>query len=502
MSKDVLAATIGGGRRMRMIGLLTAAVIVAGLVPWVSADTAQPHGWGHGDDRGEDKLLFFASDGMQQTVEKYADQGVTPGFRDLLRHGAQASDHGLLTQAPPNTGAGWFTLATGAWPARPRLDQQHVPHQRRAVRPALATGVRPHRGVRPRRPAGRDARPGGRARRQEGRPDRVGRRPRRRRSTGRRVDFRNFRSGRGVATNYIAPADDAAFTAVVRPPVRPSGRASPAGPRSRQAAPTAATGWTDVPALVQPGEGDAPARARRRPDRVDKYGLNAYIYDSRNDGRTRYDRVLFSTTKDGDDKVADLREGEWADVKVKIIGSRPRRQDRRVPGQGRAARRRPLAGPPLPHLGDARDRVLAELAGRAGLHRQLRGLRRRAASRPRRPATSPCSRPASSARRPTSSRASTGRQAYHPLIKYVLDTLQAGPRAGRLPGHRRGPAPVPRPGHAGSCRTARTTRPTTTSQSTARRTAASSSARRSSATPTRAPTRRCGSRRSTCATAT
>ena len=35
-------------------------------------------------------------------------------------------------------------------------------------------------------------------------------------------------------------------------------------------------------------------------------------------------------------------------------------------------------------------------------------------------------------------------RAYHPLIKYVLDTLQARPGARRRPGHRRGPAPVPR----------------------------------------------------------
>ena len=33
-----------------------------------------------------------------------------------------------------------------------------------------------------------------------------------------------------------------------------------------------------------------------------------------------YDRVLFSPTKDGNDAVATLREGEWADVKVTIIG--------------------------------------------------------------------------------------------------------------------------------------------------------------------------------------
>src|SRR5262245_61929284 len=107
MSKDVLAA-IGSGRRMRWIGLLAGLVIAAALVPWVSAETAQPSGWGHGHghDRGDGKFLFFASDGlMQQSVEKYADQGVTPGFRDLLKHGARASDDGLLTQSPPNTGA-------------------------------------------------------------------------------------------------------------------------------------------------------------------------------------------------------------------------------------------------------------------------------------------------------------------------------------------------------------------------------------------------------------
>ena len=55
-----------------------------------------------------------------------------------------------------------------------------------------------------------------------------------------------------------------------------------------------------------------------KPTWVDRYGLNAYLYDSKNDRKTRYDRVLFSTTKSGADKVADLEEGEWADVKVTI----------------------------------------------------------------------------------------------------------------------------------------------------------------------------------------
>ena len=49
---------------------------------------------------------------------------------------------------------------------------------------------------------------------------------------------------------------------------------------------------------------------------VDKYGLNAYLYDSTDDATTNYDKVLLSPTKDGDYAVGDLAEGEWA------VGSR------------------------------------------------------------------------------------------------------------------------------------------------------------------------------------
>ena len=55
---------------------------------------------------------------------------------------------------------------------------------------------------------------------------------------------------------------------------------------------------------------------------VDKYGLNAYLYDTTNNGRVNYDRVLFSPTKNGADKVATLAPGKWADVKVKIAAAR------------------------------------------------------------------------------------------------------------------------------------------------------------------------------------
>ena len=61
---------------------------------------------------------------------------------------------------------------------------------------------------------------------------------------------------------------------------------------------------------------------------IDKYGLNAYIFDSTNDNKTNYNRVLFAPAKDGSAAVAKLAKGGWGDVKVKIVGgaltARPR----------------------------------------------------------------------------------------------------------------------------------------------------------------------------------
>ena len=93
MSKDVFAASIGG-RRMRMIGLLAAAVLAASLIPWVSAETAQPNGSGHGDDRGEDKFLFFASDGLMRAVGREVLQ---PGRDARVPRAAPGTARGPLT---------------------------------------------------------------------------------------------------------------------------------------------------------------------------------------------------------------------------------------------------------------------------------------------------------------------------------------------------------------------------------------------------------------------
>jgi hypothetical protein len=80
----------------------------------------------------------------------------------------------------------------------------------------------------------------------------------------------------------------------------------------------AATGWTNVPASFSPA---LETHMRVLDFGVDKYGLDAYIYDSTDDGAINYDQVLFARGENGANQVADLAKGELADVKVTISGA-------------------------------------------------------------------------------------------------------------------------------------------------------------------------------------
>src|SRR5512134_1798572 len=63
------------------------------------------------------KVIFFGSDGMRpDLMEKYVGEGIMPTYADLLAEGV-AGENGLLQAFPPNTGVGWYTLATGTWPS-------------------------------------------------------------------------------------------------------------------------------------------------------------------------------------------------------------------------------------------------------------------------------------------------------------------------------------------------------------------------------------------------
>src|SRR3970282_2079313 len=54
---------------------------------------------------------------------------------------------------------------------------------------------------------------------------------------------------------------------------------------------------------------------------ADKYGLNVLFYSTDRDGHPEYDRAIFDTDMDpANGIVADLAEGEWAEMKIEIQG--------------------------------------------------------------------------------------------------------------------------------------------------------------------------------------
>src|ERR687896_75616 len=100
--------------------LVAAAALVLALIGSIGVgragadDDDDDDGRRGGKPRAE-KVIMFAADGMRpDLVETYADKGVMPTMRNLMRDGVRG-DNGLLQGFPPNTGVGWHTLATGTW---------------------------------------------------------------------------------------------------------------------------------------------------------------------------------------------------------------------------------------------------------------------------------------------------------------------------------------------------------------------------------------------------
>ena len=265
-----------------------------------------------------DAAVLFAADGLRQDlVQKYADRGYMPTMRRFLRTGAKASGNGMLTQAPPNTGAGWYTLATGAWPGVHGSTNNtfHKSGPTSATFGGTRTGSF-DAGVLQAETIAQAAERGGlKVAQVEWAGGRNGV------ISGPTIDYRTFLSGRGVATNFIGQPgepifDDAPFiTSFGLQFDHPGGFAGQAP--FPAAAPTTASGWTNVPRSFSPA---MEMRMRVLDFGTDKYGLNAFIYDPSDNGKVDYTRVLFSASKNGAAKVADLRKGQWGDVKVKVVG--------------------------------------------------------------------------------------------------------------------------------------------------------------------------------------
>ncbi len=114
------------------------------------------------------------------------------------------------------------------------------------------------------------------------------------------VDFRSFIGGRGIALNFDIPGQtSAAF-----------------GVQYQQRVLEPATGWTNVPTSFSPANQTFFSHANAQ---IPGDGIwDVYIYDSTNDSRVNYDRVVVvnrSAAKNGSG-IAPLARGQWQDRKV------------------------------------------------------------------------------------------------------------------------------------------------------------------------------------------
>ncbi|MGA8487592.1 MAG: alkaline phosphatase family protein, partial [Gaiella sp.] len=189
-------------RRITLVAVI-AATALAGLAAG-AANSAAVKATKDKPKASIERAVFFAADGMRQDiVERYAKQGLMPTMSEFLKKGTSAKGNGLLTQAPPNTGAGWYSLATGAWPGvhgstNNPFHRNGQPFANRTA--AFDPGVLQVESI-----AQSAERSGLKVAQVEwagGRNATI---------DGPTIDFQAFFSGRGVATNFIGKAGDALF---------------------------------------------------------------------------------------------------------------------------------------------------------------------------------------------------------------------------------------------------------------------------------------------------
>ena len=284
-------------RRVFLLRVLTVLLIASLLVPVgaFAAPEAAPTG-----GPLTEKVIFFASDGMRpDLMEKYAGEGAMPTYADLMAKGVRG-DNGLLQGFPPNTGVGWYTLATGTWPSEHgstnntfhRTGEGNF-NNRTSLGASILQADTLHQAAE-------------RAGKKVASVEWVGARTHN--LAGPVIDFRNFFSTRGVLAYPLNAAEQAGAAAF--------------GVFYGVAAFSPASGWTNTPAgddTVSPPQQTVltvtTTFAAQNPTRT----YDVYIYDSVVDGTSTYDRVVLARTgvaKDISQTRVNLGVGDWFDVRL------------------------------------------------------------------------------------------------------------------------------------------------------------------------------------------
>jgi len=256
------------------------------------------------------KIIFFGSDGMRpDLMEKYAAEGAMPTYAALMAAGVRG-DNGMLQAFPPNTGVGWYTMATGTYPGE-HGSTNNTYHRtgesnfnNRTSFSALGTLQADTLAAAAERAGKKVAQIGWVGGANAG-------------VVGPTVDFVNFFSTRGVLAAPLNATEQAGAAAF--------------GISYQVAGFAPAAGWTNVPA----GDPAAPAMqtslsvattfAAQNPNRV----YDVYLYDSVVDGAAAYDHAILvrsGAAKDGSQASVDLAEGDFEEIKLTgadgLIGAR------------------------------------------------------------------------------------------------------------------------------------------------------------------------------------
>ncbi|WP_344044619.1 5'-nucleotidase C-terminal domain-containing protein [Nocardioides panacihumi] len=264
----------------------------------------------HDHQSHDHPVVLFGADGMRpDLMQRFAAEGKMPTYASLMREGA-TGDNGLTQGFPPNTGQGWYTLATGAWPGVHGSTNNTFYDTRQPF--TASTSFAFH---------GNGASPGSdptnvlEAQSVASAAEAAGK-------TVAQVDFTG-----GLNANINGPTVDFdtffSTRGVLETPADATKQAGAAkfGLSYQVAAFTPATGWSNVPASSRPAQQTQllvkSSSAALNPDRV----FDLYVYAT---GSAGYDRALMVPTtagKDGSHAVATLVPGQYSPIKVTLTGA-------------------------------------------------------------------------------------------------------------------------------------------------------------------------------------
>ena len=295
--------------RPRRLGVMALVAVVTALVAQAAATgpaSAAPK-------PSSDKVVLFSSDGMRpDLVERYIGEGAMPTYADLIANGVEGAN-GLEQGFPPNTGVGWYTLATGTWPG------EHGSTNNTFHRTGDLFGNSTSFSTPGILQADTLAAAAERAGKKVAQVDWVG--GRNAGIRGPTVDFQTFFSRRGVLVSPVDPDEQAGAAAF--------------GLEYQSATFADASGWANVPA----GDPAAPPKqttlsvptsfGSQNPTRT----YDVYVYDDDANGTVDYDHAILTPKtpvdahKDGSDPNAvTLAVGGFEDVKLAgalgLIGAR------------------------------------------------------------------------------------------------------------------------------------------------------------------------------------